>query len=191
MTTGISVVLLVIFVLDSFLLLPKGSNPFLQHHLMDGEKTGWLTIHGKLVTSKVLKGQLWRPVTSMFLHAGVPHIAVNLVALLTVGSLVEGIVGGEKLLLLFMLSGLFSAVSMMVITKIEDGLGASTAIFGLIGVWLVLLLRDSGPVLDAMDMVSWILLVGYAIVGNLADNTTRLEHLTGTLGGILFALLLL
>lgn len=191
MTIGIALFLILIFALDSFILMPRGSDPFSKKNLTDGEKLGLLTVRCKLVTSKVCKGQLWRPVTSMFLHAGIPHILVNTVALLTIGPVVEGLVGGGKLLALFVLSGVFSAACMMALTKIEDGLGASTAIFGLIGVWLVLLARDSGAVLDSMGILTWVLLVAYAMVANLSDNTTRLEHLTGTVGGILFGLLLL
>lgn len=191
MTMLLCGVLVLIFILDSFLLMPKGSNRFSQKHLLDGEKTGWITVHFKLVTSKVMKGQLWRPATSMFLHAGIPHIVINVLALWNMGMILEGIVGSEKMLLLFFLSGLFSAVCMMLLTKIEDGLGASTAIFGLIGVWIILLFNNQEVLFGHMEVLNWVLLIVYAIAANLTDNTTRLEHLTGTIGGLIFGLLLL
>ena len=191
MAVILCIVLAFIFVLDSFVLQPKDSDPCSQKNLIDGEKNGLLTHCCKLVTSKVMGGQVWRVATSMFLHAGIPHILLNCIALWNMGCILERLIDGNMLLLLFLLSGVFSAVSMMALTKIEDGLGASTAIFGLIGVWLVLLLTNGNAVLEQMNLLNWAYLIFYAVAGNLIDPISRLEHLTGTIGGILFALLLL
>lgn len=191
MTMGICVVLAVVFLLDTFVLVPQGVPVWTKEHLIDGDKLGYLTQNLKLITSKVLEGQVWRPVTSMFLHAGVVHLLFNLVCLLQVGTLVERQVGGGRLLELFLLSGLFSALCMMVLTRIEDGLGASTAIFGLLGVLLVLFWRQGAPLAAQLRPVNWAVLGAMVILGNATDGVTRLEHLTGTVGGILLGLLLL
>lgn len=190
-TIGICVLLTLLFLVDVFLLVPEGVPIWTKEHLIQGDKLGYLTQNLKLVTSKVLQGQLWRPLTSMFLHAGVVHLLFNLICLLQVGTLVEGQVGGGKTLLFFLLSGLFSALCVMALTRTEDGLGASTAIFGLLGVLLVLFWRQGAPLLAQLHPVNWLLLAAMVVLGNATDGITRLEHLTGTVGGILLALLLL
>lgn len=189
-TAALCAVLLLIFLLDVFVFVPDQVQIWSKTHLLEGDKAGYLTQSLKLVTSKVLKGELWRPLTSMFLHAGALHILFNTICLLNVGALVERQVGAGKTLILFVLSGLFSAVCMMLLTGIEDGLGASTAIFGLFGVWLVLLVRNRAALLACMRPVHWVLLATMLILGNVIDATTRLEHLTGTVGGVILGLFL-
>ena len=190
-TRSLCLVLLMIFLVDTFLLVPKDVRIFSVSHIIDGDKTGFLTQHLKLVTSKVIHGQIWRPLTSMFLHAGLVHIIFNLISMANLGAVLEDKIGGKKLLLLFLLSGLFSAVCMMILTCIEDGLGASTGIFGLFGVLLILLIRDSRSILSEIQPLNWIILAVMVIAGNAIDHITRLEHLTGTIGGMLLGLLLL
>ena len=190
-TLSLCLILLIIFLLDTFLFVPKGVRIFSIAHIVEGDKTGFLTQHLKLVTSKVIHGQIWRPLTSMFLHAGLVHIIFNLISMANLGAVLEDKIGGKKLLLLFLLSGLFSAICMMVLTGIEDGLGASTGIFGLFGVLLILLIRDSRSILSEIQPLNWIILAVMVIAGNAIDHITRLEHLTGTIGGMLLGLLLL
>ncbi len=120
-TLGLGILLTVIFLIDTFLLVPKDINKWTKAHLLDGDKTGLLTVKLKLITSKVKKGEFWRPATSMFLHAGAVHILFNLACLWLVGSVLEPVLHGH-VLVLFFLSGLFSAFCMMIFTKIEDGL---------------------------------------------------------------------
>lgn len=189
-TESLCLILLIIFLLDTFLLVPKGVKIFSVAHLIDGDKTGFLTQNLKLITSKVMHGQIWRPLTSMFLHAGLIHIIFNLMSLANLGAVLEHMIGDRKFLLLFVLSGLFSAVCMMLLTGIEDGLGASTGIFGLFGVLLVMLMRNSRAVLAEIRPLNWILFAVMVIAGNATDNITRLEHLTGTIGGVLLGLLM-
>lgn len=191
MTLALCAVLIVVYLLDVFAFAPAQVQIWSKSHLVDGDKMGLLTQNLKLVTSKVLQGEIWRPVTSMFLHAGLPHILFNSVCLLHVGALVERRAGAGRTLLLFLLSGIFSAVCMMLLTRIEDGLGASTAIFGLFGGLLVLIFRYRAETLKEIAPWNWMLLAVMLVAGNAIDEVTRLEHLTGTIGGVLFGILLL
>lgn len=190
-TKSLCLILLIFFLLDTFLLVPQDVQIFSVSHIFHGDKTGFLTQNLKLITSKVIHGQIWRPLTSMFLHAGLVHIIFNLVSLTNLGAVLEDTIGGKKLFLLFLLSGIFSAVCMMILTGIEDGLGASTGIFGLLGTLLVLLVKNYRTILAKIKPLNWILLAVMVIAGNTTDHITRLEHLTGTIGGALLGLLLL
>ncbi len=186
-TKYLSAALLLIFLLDTFWLVPQGVKILTKAHLLDGDKSGALTVRLKLVTSRVKTGEIWRPLTSMFLHAGIPHIAYNLICLITLGCLLEPVIGPWKLLGLFVGAGFVSALCMMALIQIEDGLGASTGIYGLFGVLLVLTVRFPN-LLTAITPLHWVWFAVMVVLGFCMDSVTRLEHFTGMVGGILLAL---
>lgn len=79
-------------------------------------------------------GQWWRAATSIFLHAGLWHIAFNLIALAVVGPAVEDIYGRWRMVFLFMVTGIAAAVGSRLLGLDGVGIGASGAIMGLVGV---------------------------------------------------------
>jgi membrane associated rhomboid family serine protease len=92
----------------------------------------------------VASGQYWRLFTSMFLHAGILHVAFNAWALYVFGSVLERDIGRIRFLGVFVSAGLFaSATSYALVwdpTVRELGsvsVGASGAIFGVLGAYLV------------------------------------------------------
>lgn len=81
----------------------------------------------------------WRLFASIFLHAGVLHLAVNLIALVSIGELLEGLFGAPVMLLSFLGGGVLASVAMLLLTN-EEGvvyLGASGAIFSIAGTLIV------------------------------------------------------
>jgi rhomboid protease GluP len=94
-----------------------------------------------------LSGEYWRLLTCTFLHFGVLHIACNMWALWNVGFLVERLVGNVGFLILYLVSGLFGSVAMLLTRPETLSAGASGAIFGVIGALFgfVILRRDTVP----------------------------------------------
>lgn len=101
-----------------------------------------LTYNNPLLTSQVLSyglsnTNMYNPlvwVTSMFIHANITHIAMNMIALLQLGLLIEKEISKKILLNLYFLSGLGSAIASII--YLSNGneanvIGASGAIFGL------------------------------------------------------------
>ncbi|MFC1774748.1 rhomboid family intramembrane serine protease [Nanoarchaeota archaeon] len=86
-----------------------------------------------LIRSQMLS-EPWRLVTSLFAHGGMDHLLANLFALGLFGLLLEGRIGGNKLLMLFFTSG----IVVNLITPYERSLGASGAIMAIIGALTVL-----------------------------------------------------
>ncbi|MGH9474844.1 MAG: rhomboid family intramembrane serine protease [Terriglobales bacterium] len=78
--------------------------------------------------------QYWRWVTACFLHAGVLHIGFNMWALYDIGQIVESFYGGAKLLFFYMLTGVFGYMVSSYFGFLS--LGASGAIFGILGVMI-------------------------------------------------------
>ncbi len=91
-------------------------------------------------------GEWWRPLTAIFLHLGLAHVALNMLALAVLGPWVERMLGHGRTLLIYLGAGIGSMLG--VLALISSGLlgeeilvGASGAIFGLIGAEIVLLIR--------------------------------------------------
>jgi membrane associated rhomboid family serine protease len=80
-----------------------------------------------------LGGEPWRLITSTFLHSGLTHLVVNMVALWSVGRVVERLFGNARFAALYFTAGLFgSAVSVLVNPQLASA-GASGAVLGVYG----------------------------------------------------------
>jgi membrane associated rhomboid family serine protease len=113
-------------------LIPKAFDPYVGH------------------TVGVAVGQWYRLLTAVFLHQQLVHIGLNMLSLWWIGPSVELALGRIRYLTLYLLSGLGgSALSFLLAPANELGLGASGAIFGLLGAMFVLMRRlrlDARPV---------------------------------------------
>jgi membrane associated rhomboid family serine protease len=81
----------------------------------------------------VAHGQWYRLVTAGFLHVGLWHIALNMLALWFLGSQLEPLVGRVKFAVVYMSSLLAGSLGVMIVSPHEITVGASGAIFGLLG----------------------------------------------------------
>ena len=77
--------------------------------------------------------QPWRIITSMFLHYGILHLAVNMYALYQVGTLLEPAMGKTRFLLLYFFCGVGAGLASLVFHVYIPSAGASGALFGLFG----------------------------------------------------------
>jgi rhomboid protease GluP len=84
------------------------------------------------------RGEYWRLLTSMFLHANPLHLLMNAFALHSLGSLVERLSGAWKMLLLYFVTGLFGSLASAAFHQEAVSVGASGAILGLAGALLAL-----------------------------------------------------
>lgn len=80
--------------------------------------------------------QPWRFISAIFLHGGIAHLAYNLFALFFFGLVLESVVGTRRFLLVFFVSGLIA--NALSVFFYNASLGASGAIFGVIGCLIVL-----------------------------------------------------
>jgi membrane associated rhomboid family serine protease len=134
----------------------------------------------------VSDGAWWQPLTSAFTHVEVWHIAFNMLALWVLGPQLELAVGRVRFLALYLLSGLSG--SLLVYWLASPGLltlGASGAIFGLMGALLVVALKVGGQV---QQLLVWIG-INFVITVSV-PNVSWQGHLGGFLGGALAAAIL-
>ena len=151
--------------------------------------------------SNIYEGKyLWTFLTSMFMHGGFFHIFGNMLSLFFAGSLVEKILGSKRYFYFYIASGLFAGVFFVLISLIPIfglnpnslAVGASGAIFGIIG--LMMLITPNLPVYimfipipvkmkyaaPGMLIVLWLISQwGDIPIGNTA-------HLGGLLFGLIF-----
>jgi membrane associated rhomboid family serine protease len=141
-----------------------------------------------LVGVLVDNGDWWRLVTAMFLHAGILHLAFNMLALYWLGSVVEEAIGTRYYVLLYFVSGLAGSAGALVFSNpLAITVGASGAIFGVMGALLILEYRATGSLAgQAMTLIVVNLAITFAIPG-----ISKGGHLGGLLGGILAMLALL
>ncbi|WP_405807350.1 rhomboid family intramembrane serine protease [Streptomyces sp. NBC_00210] len=128
----------------------------------------------------VAEGQWYRLVTSMFLHQAVWHFAFNMLGLWWLGGPLEQALGRIRYLALYLLSGLAgSAFTYLLASPDQASLGASGAIFGLLGATAVLMRRlnyDMRPViallaLNLLFTFTWSGIAWEAHVGGLIAGT--------------------
>lgn len=100
-------------------------------------------IYGAKVNRAIAAGEIWRIVTPIFIHAGVLHILVNMYSLFAIGPAVERLFSSPRMLSLYLLSGISGVVFSMTFSP-QPSVGASGAIFGLLGALGVFLYRHRG-----------------------------------------------
>ena len=133
------------------------------------------------------QGQIYRLITSAFLHQELFHLIFNMYALYIIGSQVETFVGKYKFLLIYLGSAL-SASLLSCTVNTGFSLGASGAIFGLMGMLLYFgnhyrLYLDNALRSQIVPLIAANLIIGFIIPG--IDNAA---HIGGLIGGIFLSM---
>ncbi|MFA5248885.1 MAG: rhomboid family intramembrane serine protease [Patescibacteria group bacterium] len=167
-------------------------------------KLGYLSIDFVAIKpSNIVEGKyLWTFLTSMFMHAGFFHLLVNIFSLFFVGSLIEKIIGRKRYFWFYLFSGIFAGAFFVLLSLFFPGdfgvyaVGASGALFGLIG--LLMLLTPNLPVYvmfipipikmkyaaPGMLVLLWVI----SIAGNISIGNTA--HLGGLVAGLIYGVFL-
>ncbi len=144
---------------------------------------------------RTLGGQWWRLVTHLFLHGGPFHILMNMWVLWDVGRLMERLVGRTAMALIYFFAGIAGGMASVAFHPHVVSVGASGAIFGIIGALFGLLLhaRDAVPPArlqqlrsSIIAMVIFCLFFGLSVQG--IDNAA---HVGGAVAGLLAGLIVL
>jgi membrane associated rhomboid family serine protease len=129
----------------------------------------------------VADGAPWQLLTSMFTHVEIWHIGFNMLVLWTLGPQLELAVGRLRFLAIYLVSGLAGSAAVMWLSpEHQSTLGASGAIFGLLGALLVMAVRVRG---DVRGIATWIG-VNFVLTFLLA-NVSWQGHVGGFVGGLL------
>jgi membrane associated rhomboid family serine protease len=142
-----------------------------------GSNVGRLTLHG----------QWWRLVTSLFLHGSILHLAFNMIALWQVGQLVERLFGSLRFTALYLIAGVCGSLASVMWNAHVNSVGASGAIFGIVGGLLAFMRRENSgvPPTVVQDLRGSLLpfLVFNLAAGFLYPHTDNAAHIGGLAGG--------
>lgn len=149
---------------------------------------------GSNVGRLTLNGQWWRLFTSMFLHGSLLHLAFNMFALWQVGRMVERIFGSLRFTGLYLLAGLAGSLASVLWNPHVNSVGASGAIFGIIGGLLAFIGRPNSGVpptvvSDMRGSIGPFLLFNLS-AGFIYPHTDNAAHIGGLVGGYLAGLVL-
>ncbi len=146
--------------------------------------SGWIYEHGVLFGPVVADGEWWRLITAAFLHYGPVHLGLNMLVLWFIGPALEEYLGPPKYLLLYLVSGLAGSAGALIWSPNALTVGASGAIWGLMGAAVVLEARriyvfgGQAMGLVVFNLIFTLLIPGVSIGG----------HIGGGLGGAVAAL---
>ncbi|TFG00543.1 MAG: rhomboid family intramembrane serine protease [Promethearchaeota archaeon] len=133
----------------------------------------------------IQKLELWRLFTSIFLHGDPMHLFSNVLALLLFGALVEREYSKIQYIAIYFISGILGSIFTLLLFPLETiSLGASGAVFGLLGATFVVIATSSPPlVILAMAYI------GFFLISSFSPGINIWAHLFGLIGGILFGIL--
>ncbi len=153
--------------------------------------SGDLLYHkGAFSLQYLLAGREWqRFITSMFLHTDAAHLGGNMLMLYMAGELVEQYIGRGKFAALYFLSGisgsLLYAAYEFLTNDYKDSIGASGAVFGVIGALLIIVVRNHGRYGDITAGRMGFMIAYMAYMGFRTPNVNNAAHIGGLLGGMI------
>jgi len=135
---------------------------------------------GEWVTGGVAGGQWWQVVTSAFAHIAPLHLGMNMLALWFLGPPLERALGRFRFSAIYLLSAVTGSVAVMwFANRGSITLGASGAIFGLMGAYFVVAKKVGG---DLRTVAFWLVLnIAFTFT---ASGVSWQGHIGGLIGGL-------
>jgi membrane associated rhomboid family serine protease len=136
----------------------------------------------------------WQLITSAFLHASLPHIALNMYALYSFGGMVERVLGTRRFAWLYFASVLAASAVQLIVVTVAGGrpvptVGASGGVFGVLLAFALLFPHSRVMLIfPPIPMKAWVLVAGYAFIEltsgvfGTSQGVAHFAHLGGMLG---------
>lgn len=159
----------------------------------------------------ILQGKrLWTFVTSMFLHVGLGHLMANMISLIFVGGFIEKLIGKKRFLYVYFVGGFIASVFFVLFAgllgttplgerffgnPLSLAMGASGAIFAVMGLLAVLIPKMKVLVFFIIPMPMWAAIIGLTFVMWLFSASLSLPigntaHLGGLIVGVIYGIYL-
>lgn len=144
---------------------------------------------GAKYTPYINNGEVWRLFTAAFLHGGIMHLACNMYSLYITGSQIERIYGRTKYMIIYILSAIGSSGLSYLLAPRNLSVGASGAIFGLLGALLVFAIKEKnrlskGVIGNLFAVIGLNLYIGLTL-----SNIDNYGHIGGLIVGIITAII--
>lgn len=137
-----------------------------------------------------VNGEWWRLLSSTFLHGGLVHMASNMFGLAFAGAFLEPLLGGKRLLIAYLVSGIVASAASIAWHPDTVSVGASGAIFGLFGMCVVFLAKAYKNEYAKRQLYNILILIGYNLLWGLSGGIDNAAHIGGLVSGMLVGLVL-
>jgi rhomboid protease GluP len=145
---------------------------------------------GAKVNVLINSGEIYRLLTSAFLHGGIIHIFFNMSALNIIGREVEAVYGSKRYIAIYVISALGGSVVSYLFKPNSISVGASGAIFGLLGAMLIFGLKERDKI-GKQYMKNILETIGLnVIIGITIPNIDNFAHLGGLILGAITSCIL-
>jgi rhomboid protease GluP len=134
----------------------------------------------------LLNFEVWRLLTAIFLHADLFHLVSNMFGLLIFGTFLEQYVKKLHYVALYLISGIIGNIfTLMLFPPDTISLGASGAIFGLIGASFYIILNEGEKILIIIGLVY----ITYFLISSFLPGINVWAHIFGLISGFVYALI--
>ncbi|CAK9160979.1 unnamed protein product [Ilex paraguariensis] len=165
----------------------------LKENPLFGPSSSTLEKLGALQWNKVVhKHQEWRLITCIWLHAGIIHLIVNMLSLVFIGVRLEQQFGFVRIGIIYLLSGFGGSILSSLFVRNSISVGASGALFGLLGAMLSELLTNWTIYTNkAAALITFLIIVAINIAVGILPHVDNFAHIGGFLTGFLLGFILL
>ncbi|CAI9098242.1 OLC1v1034857C3 [Oldenlandia corymbosa var. corymbosa] len=165
--------------LGRFSFQPLKENPLL------GPSSTTLEKMGALDANKVVhEHQGWRLVTCMWLHGGILHLLANMLSLVVIGIRLEQEFGFVRIGLLYVISGLGGSLLSALFLRSNISVGASGALFGLLGGMLSELITNWSIYANkVVSFITLVVIIAINLAMGLLPHVDNFAHIGGFLSG--------
>lgn len=180
-TMGIIAINVTMYLVTAYLSYSVGGSIF-------NSDTNVLIMLGAKVNNLIAQGQYFRLISCMFLHGGIVHLGVNMYSLYAIGPMVEKVYGKTKYIAIYFVSGICASIFSYVFST-NVSIGASGAIFGLLGAVLVYAIKSKGKTGNAFIRSILSVIFINIFIGATLPNIDNFAHVGGLLGGMIISYL--
>lgn len=145
-----------------------------------------LVKYGANFNPAIVNGEWWRFITSMFIHIGLLHLFMNMLALYYLGILVENIYGSIRFFIIYFLSGIAGSVTSFAFSM-NISAGASGALFGMFGALIYFSLFNRNEFGKALNRNILTILAINIVFGLLIPQIDMGAHMGGLVAGLIAA----
>lgn len=139
---------------------------------------------GGKINEFIIGGEYWRLITPIFLHGSLAHLGSNALGLFVFGTRVESLFGHRRFLIVYLLAGVAGVVASFIFSA-QPSLGASGAIFGLLGAFTVYFFNNRSKFGDRGNayLRDMIVLIGIQLFVSFRPGIDLWGHVGGLIGG--------
>jgi membrane associated rhomboid family serine protease len=147
-----------------------------------------LIADGAKYNALIRQGQYWRFIAPIFLHVNALHVGLNMLNLLFLGMYVERLAGHLRLLFFYLVCGVISIIASFYFAPQELSVGASGALFGLVGAYsaFILMHRRAMKWQGIPAIIELLVIIGFNLaLGLVIPNIDNYAHVGGLISGCL------